>query len=141
MKSTMITPFDAIDTLFHSVGRRHLACTTNAEGETLLRPRTNLYELENEFVIEAELPGVSKDDLSVEVENGRLTFSAHRKLDESTKENAIHVERNADIRYSRSFNLGEQVDADAIKAQLENGVLRLSLPKQEKALPRRISVN
>jgi len=134
--STMLTPFTAVDSLFGGMSRRF-----GSEGEALLRPRVNMYENDSEYWIDAELPGVSKDDLSLEIERGLLTVSAERKLDEENQDKAIHVERHGHLRYRRSFRLGDTVDTDNIKATFNDGILRLTLPKGEKALPRKISVD
>ena len=137
MRNKMLTPFDAFDALFDGLGSYSLA----EEGETLLTPRVDIHEDEAEFTVEVDLPGVNKDDLKVEVENGNLIIEAQRKVKpmaETSK--AIRIERVARASYRRTFSLGDEIDGEAIKAELRDGVLHVSLPKREKALPKRIEV-
>ena len=137
MRTKMLTPFDAFDALFDGLGRYPLA----KEGETLLTPRVDIHEDETQFTVEVDLPGVDKKDLTVEVENGTLIIEAERKVEETKDERkAIRIERVARARYRRTFTLGDEIKGDEIKAELHNGVLMVTLPKREKALPKRIEV-
>ncbi len=136
MRSKMLTPFDAFDALFDGLGRFSLA----EEGENLLTPRVDIHEGDTEFTVEVDLPGVDKKDLNVEVENGTLVIEAERKAEEKENRKAIRIERVARARYRRTFTLGDEINGDDIRAELRNGVLKVTLPKREKALPKRIEV-
>ncbi len=136
MLNKMLTPFDAFDALFDGLGRYSLA----EEGETLLTPRVDIHEDDAQFTVEVDLPGVDKKDLKVEVENGTLIIEAERKTEEKENRKAIRIERVARARYRRTFTLGDEINGDDIKAELRNGVLVVTLPKREKALPKRIEV-
>jgi len=137
MRSKMLTPFDAFDALFDGVGRYSLA----EEGETLLTPRVDIHEDEAQFTVEVDLPGIHKNDLKVEVENGTLIIEAERRVKDTPEtRKAIRIERVARARYRRTFSLGDAIDGEQIKAEMRDGVLNVSLPKREKAVPKRIEV-
>jgi HSP20 family protein len=92
----------------------------------------DLYEDKDHAFVRADLPGVNREDINVEVVDGYLTIEATRK----TKEN----EREESFRFSRSISLPDTVRADGVSAAYENGVLTVTLPKREEAKPRKISV-
>lgn len=105
-----------------------------------LRPRVDIEENEAEYRVRMDLPGVKREDLKVEIENDTLLIEAERKSETSEDVQVLHRERASHARFSRRFSLGDSVQPEAIKAQLTEGVLLLTLPKAEKALPRRINV-
>ena len=105
-----------------------------------LSPRVDIEETDAEFRVRMDLPGVKRDDLRVEVEADTLIIEAERKAEASDDVQVLHRERASHARFSRRFSLGETVRADGINARLIDGVLELTLPKAEKALPRRINV-
>lgn len=104
--------------------------------------RVDISENEKEYLLEAELPGVKKEDINIEVNDDRLTISA--KCDENTEDkndNYIRRERRVSSMV-RTFSL-ENVVSDKISAKHENGILSLTLPKKEQAKPtgRKIDIN
>ena len=103
-------------------------------------PRVDINETEKSVIIEAELPGIEKKDVKVEVKNDVLTISGERTREKKT-ENAENycVERHHG-KFERSFTLGDTVNADKVAAAYKNGVLTLTLPKKEAALPKEISI-
>src|SRR5246500_5433278 len=104
-------------------------------------PAVDIFETENELVVKADLPDVNPQDLDIRVENNILTIRGERKFDNKVnEENYLRVER-AYGSFSRSFSLANSVKSDAIKADYQNGVLTLSLPKREEAKPKQIKVN
>jgi len=92
----------------------------------------DLYEDKDHTYVRAELPGVNRDDLNVEMVEGYLTISATRK----TK----GPEGEESFAFSRSVAISDEVHADQVSAAYENGVLTVTLPKKEEAKPRKISV-
>ena len=96
------------------------------------QPRTDIYEKTDGIVLLLELPGVSEDSLSIEIDRDRLTVT-------TVTENA-EDQQPARRDFHRSFILSEEIDRDAVVATLEHGLLRLELPKAERAKPRRIEV-
>jgi len=103
-------------------------------------PAVDIYETENELVIKADLPDVNPQNLDIRVENNILTIRGERKFESKVKEdNYLRVER-AYGSFSRSFSLANSVKTDDIKADYQNGVLTLSLPKREEVKPKQIKV-
>ena len=104
-------------------------------------PAVDIYETEHELVVKADLPDVNPQDLDIRVENNILTIRGERKFENKVnEENYLRVER-AYGSFSRSFSLANSVKSDAIKADYQNGVLTLSIPKREEAKPKQIKVN
>ena len=102
-------------------------------------PEVNIFETKDRYVLEAEMPGVSKEGLEVTVDNGELTLVGRRSSYE-TKGTLLHREsRESD--YRRVFELDPSIDAANISAKIENGVLRITLPKAEAVKPRKIAVS
>lgn len=102
-------------------------------------PRTNLYDKGGQFEIIAEVPGFAREDLSVKIQGNYLELSGSRKSDAPEGYSTHRVERKT-ITFTRSFTLPSEVDADGTEATLENGLLRLSLPKSAAATPRQITI-
>ena len=103
-------------------------------------PAMDLVEAEDHFVLHADLPGLGEADVSIEVVDDVLTISGERKLDrEDARDGYVRVER-AFGSFSRSLTLPEGVDADAVSASFENGVLEVRIPKPEQRKPRRIEI-
>jgi HSP20 family protein len=104
-------------------------------------PAVDIFETENELVVKADLPDVNPQDLDIRVENNILTIRGERKFESKVNEdNYLRIER-AYGSFSRSFALANSVKSEAIKADYQNGVLTLSLPKREEAKPKQIKVN
>lgn len=106
-----------------------------------LTPAIDIVEREHEYVVSTELPGIRKEDIDVNVEDGLLTISAESKSDVDEKEGGrvIRQERRYG-RYVRSLRLGKQIDGSKVKASYKDGVLELVLPKAESARPKKIEV-
>src|SRR6266516_7350492 len=104
-------------------------------------PAVDIYETENELVVKADLPDVNPQDLDIRVENNTLTIRGERKFEKKVNEdNYLRIER-AYGSFARSFTLANTVNSDAIKADYQNGVLTLNIPKREEAKPKQIKVN
>ena len=116
--------------------------TSPAEQTTpglVFTPAVDIFETEKEITMLADMPGVKADDLMIDLRESTLTLSADIAPVENANEDDILVEYETG-RYYRQFTLGELINQENIDAQLNDGVLRLSLPKVEKATPKRISV-
>src|SRR6266699_3285273 len=108
---------------------------------TAWAPAVDIYETEHELVVKADLPEVDPKDLDIRVENNILTIRGERKFENKVnEENYLRVERSYGS-FSRSFQLANSVNSEAIKADYQNGVLTLSIPKREEAKPTQIKVN
>jgi len=128
---------DQINRLFGDLAGR----TSDESALTAWAPAVDIYETEHELVVKADLPDVDPKELDIRVENNLLTIQGERKFEKKVdEENYLRVER-AYGSFSRSFSLTNTVNAEAIKADYENGVLTLSIPKREEAKPKQIKVN
>ena len=103
-------------------------------------PLCDIYEDGESIVVKAELPGVDRNDIDVQVENNVLTLRGERKLEREVKtENVYRTERSYGT-FTRSFTLPVSVDTEHIKAEYKDGVLHVTLPKVDEAKPRKIKV-
>ncbi len=91
--------------------------------------KVDISEDEQAFHIDAELPGVAKDKISLNIEDSVLTIKAERSQEEAQKKKDYHRIERSYGSFSRSFNIGELIDQDNIRAAFENGVLCITLPK------------
>jgi HSP20 family protein len=104
-------------------------------------PAMDLVEEQDHFVLRADLPGVSEDDVSIELDDNVLTVSGKRASEhEERREGYYRVER-ASGSFSRSLTLPDGVDAERIDASFANGVLEVRIPKPEQRRPRRVAIN
>jgi HSP20 family protein len=109
-----------------------------AERSVTAVPRADLLETEDEFLVLADFPGVTPEDLDVRFENGELTLLGRRTPSHAGKTRVAW--EAAVTTFERTFRLTEHVAADRIEAELKDGVLTLHLPKVEAVKPRRIAV-
>jgi HSP20 family molecular chaperone IbpA len=102
-------------------------------------PAVDIFETQKEITLLADLPGVKSDNLNIDLRDNILTLTGDVSAWEEAEENDLLIEYEIG-RYYRQFTLSEVIDQDKIDAQLNDGILRLTLPKVEKATPRKISV-
>jgi HSP20 family protein len=103
-------------------------------------PAMDLVESGEHFVLRADLPGMSEEDIEIELEDGALTVSGERKAEHEERGEGFHrVERSFGA-FSRSLTLPKGVDADAVAASFDRGVLEIRIPKPEARKPRRITI-
>ena len=104
-------------------------------------PAMDLVETQDHFILRADLPGLSEQDVSIEIEDNTLTLSGSRKAEhEEAHEGYYRVER-ASGSFSRSLTLPKGVQADAIQASFANGVLEVRVPKPEERKPRKVAIS
>jgi HSP20 family protein len=103
-------------------------------------PSVDIAEYENETVVVAEIPGVAREDVKLTLQEGMLTISGERKQAAVPEKGAVVRSELAYGSFRRTFELPHPVQADAVTAELTNGVLRVTLPKAEQARPRDIRV-
>src|SRR5882724_9844880 len=128
---------DQINRLFNDAFER----SGQESNLTAWAPAVDIYENEHELVVKADLPEVDPKDLDIRVENNILSIRGERKFEKKVnEENYLRVER-AYGSFARSFTLANTVNAEAIKADYQNGVLTLGIPKKEEAKPKQIKVN
>jgi len=104
-------------------------------------PPMDLVETEEDFVLRVDLPGLSEQDVNVELENNVLTVSGERKAEhEERKEGYYRVERASGV-FQRSLTLPDGVNPDGVKASFERGVLEVRVPKPEERKPRKVAIS
>jgi HSP20 family protein len=131
------TRWDPLRDLFAIQERLERMADAGAAGWT---PPVDLYETEDRFVLSAELPGLTRDDIDINVQDGTLTIHGSRPSSSIPCERYHRVERGHGA-FVRRFSVHAAVDVEHVTADLKDGVLTLTLPKSAAALPRRIEVS
>ena len=103
-------------------------------------PSIDIAETEKAFEIEAQLPGITKDDITIDLENGRLTISGERKFEKEESGKKYHRVETQYGTFTRSFQLPDSIDQDSIVANFENGVLNITIEKNEEKAKRKIEI-
>ena len=104
-------------------------------------PSVDIFEDKDRLILEAELPGMSRDDFEISVENNVITLSGERKFEKKTEGDNYHRVERSYGSFTRSFTLPQSVTADGATADFDNGVLRVSLPKREETKARKIEIS
>jgi HSP20 family protein len=103
-------------------------------------PAMDLVEGEDEFVLRADLPGLTEDDVEIEIKDSVLTISGERKAEEKREGEGYYRVERAFGSFSRSLTLPEGVAADQVTASFDNGVLEVRVPKPEERKPQRVQI-
>ena len=133
----MLVRFDfprSLENLFEDAPVREFSNTEKTA------PAMDITEHENEYVVIAELPGVKKEEVKITFDNNVLTVQAERKPYELPQDARVLLNEMRVREFTRSLRLPVRIDGENITAELQNGVLRISLPKAQEARPRMISV-
>jgi len=104
-------------------------------------PAVNIYESDDEIVVKAEVPGIERDRVGVEVKDGVLSLRGERKFEREVKEESYHRIERSYGSFQRSFTLPSSVDPDKVRATLRNGVLEVTLRKREQARPKQVRIS
>jgi HSP20 family protein len=104
-------------------------------------PAMDLVETEDHFVLRADLPGVSEEDVKVEVEDNVLTVSGERRHEQEVAKGGYYRLERASGTFARTLTLPEGVDADAVEASFDKGVLEVRIPKPAERKPRRVAIS
>ena len=99
-------------------------------------PAVDVSENDSEITIQAELPGLTQDDIDINLEDHRLTLSGEKKEE---NDNYHSIERSCE-KFSRSFTLLSEIDAEHVQANFKDGVLKMTLPKTKESKPKKISI-
>ena len=140
MTMTRFTPRNELGSLFEDV---FAPMVRGGASRNLLRgPEADVVETQNDIRVYLDIPGMRPDDIDISLENNILTISGERSAEwqEGDEKNTWHLSERRYGRFSRSFVLPRDVDADRIDANFDNGVLQLSIPKSEKARRRKIEI-
>lgn len=109
-------------------------------GETEWFPPVELVEEEGEFVLTAELPGMSKDDVDVSVDDNVLTLKGEKRSERELTHDRMHIREREYGSFERSFTLPRNVEAQKIRADFHDGIVEIHLPKGEEAKTRKIEI-
>ena len=129
-------PFSAFDTMFNRVfrdGWGWSVTTPEYDYRAADGFRMDLLADDNAYTVVAELPGLSKEDLDIQLHNAVVTISGERKQGEG--------ENVRSVKFSRSITLGDDINTETVSARMENGLLIVTLPKSEASRPRAIAIS
>ena len=104
-------------------------------------PAMDLVETGDHYVLRADLPGLSDEDVNVQVEDKMLTISGERKAEHDTQQDGYHRLERAFGAFSRSLTLPEGIDPDEVQAHFDRGVLEIQIPKPEQKKPRQVQIS
>ena len=104
------------------------------------KPLVDIYETDEAIILKAELPGIKKEDVSVEVKDNVLTLKGVRTEEKEIKEKNYYRKERAFGTFNRTFNLQHRIQPDKIKARFKDGVLKIEIPKPEEEKPKQITV-
>jgi HSP20 family protein len=148
MKMTIVRydPFRDLRTLQEEVNRLFSTNLTRGFGEEGIgrgawNPSVDIYENKDQIVLEAELPGMNRDDFELSVENNVITLRGERQFEKKEDSDNYHRVERSYGSFTRSFTLPQSVSADGATAEYRNGVLRVTLPKREETKARRIEIS
>ena len=132
MLVTRFDPFRELKELENKIFQNYVPAVATEKGINAFTPSVNTREDEKAYYIEVDLPGVKKEDIKVDLKDGTLTISGERKFKEEVKEEDYYKIETAIGKFSRTFTLPEDADAENIDAKSQNGVLEIVIPKVKK---------
>jgi len=135
----LLTLQDRMDRLFEeSLSRNRVFEQSLTSG--LWSPAVDIYETEKEIILKAELPGLKKEDVSIEVTGNSLTLSGERSFEKDVREENYHRIERSYGSFSRTFSLSSTVDQDNVAAKFIDGILEIHIPKAEKSTAKVIEI-
>ena len=146
MELTRWEPFEGmnrmqsrINALFDEVFDRANGHSQNYSGDCT--PAVDILESRDSYLIRAELPGMKKEDISLEFKEGTLTLSGTKKFEEPAEGVTYHRSKRSSGKFSRSFYLPQTIKYDAINATFRDGILEIHVPKTDEAKPKQIAIS
>ncbi len=138
-------PFRELEALQEDVNRLFQESMARPRRETsaarVWAPPVDVVEDDEKIIVRAEIPGMKKEDIDIELTGDTLTIRGERKLEnEEKKENMVRVER-AYGRFQRSFTIGVPVKSNEVKAAYRDGILEITIPKSEEIKPKKVDVS
>lgn len=137
-KKDSLAVFDAVDTWFEDMWRNPLSLIRRplfqelaAEGQEHILPSVDVFEEGGEIVFKADIPGLAKEDISVEIKDGVLTLTGEKKRSENVDRSRYYRFERFHGRFIRRFQLPESADTSKVRAHYESGVLEVRIPKAE----------
>jgi len=113
----------------------------NEGSRNVWQPAVDIFEKDDKMFIKAELPGMDKKDISLDIQNDVLTLRGERKYENEVKEENFYRKEMSHGTFVRSFTLPAEVDADRIKAEFKDGILTVEVPSPETRKPKQITVH
>lgn len=101
----------------------------------------DIYEKDGNIHVRAELPGISKDDIDIEIKDGLLTLKSEKQEEKEVKEDAYYVKECRIGRYKRSFRLPDDIDEENVSADLKDGILSITLPRKQEVKVKKIEIH
>ena len=135
----MMTLREAMDRLFNDAFTRPWLSIRDG-GSTWSSPAINMYETDNEVVVKAALPGIQADEVQINVHGDVLTIRGETRQEEEKKEKTWQIREHRWGAFERSVRLPTGVTSDKAKADFENGILTITLPKSEEVKPKTIAI-
>src|SRR5688572_33400627 len=129
---------DRMNRMFEDAGRGLRGDEPSAT--TTWSPAVDIYETEGEIIVQAELPGVDRKDITLHLENQILTLKGERRFEKETKQENYHRIERAYGGFSRAFSIPAIVDEEKIRADYKDGILKIALPKKEQVKPKQIPI-
>jgi HSP20 family protein len=136
-------PFREVSTLQQDMNKLLEGFTsrlTPTEINAVWSPVVDIYEDTGNYVLKAELPGLTKDDIELSLENRTLTLRGERKMEKDVKEDEYHVIERSYGRFVRTFTLPTFIEQEKISANFKEGILEVVLPKAEEVKPKLIPI-
>jgi HSP20 family protein len=136
-------PFAEMQSMFAPLARSSgLMPRLSTEGDVTFEwsPSADISENEKEYLIRASLPGVKKEDIKVQMQEGMISIEGERRQEKEDKNEKFHRIESVYGSFSRSFGLPDNVKAEAVKSEFKDGVLTVHIPKAEKEKAKQISV-
>jgi HSP20 family protein len=124
------------DDPFFSIGR-----LADDDSLGMWNPAVDLYEKDDHFVIKAELPGVDRQDIRIDLKDRVLTLSGERTQEQEVKEENYYRQERSYGKFQRAFRLPADVDSDKIKAEFKDGVLQVEVPKPNEIKAKTVTIN
>ena len=122
--------FDLVSSFFDD----HMRPTLSESGEEY-SPLVNIYEKDDIFYLEAQLPGIKKENVKLEIDGDYLSLSAEQCKENEVKSDKYYMKEIAQGKFVRSFRFPQEVDKDKLSAKFEDGILKVELPKKEEIKP------
>jgi len=130
---------DRMNRLFDDAGRTWRSDEPAAT--TSWSPAVDIFETETDIVVKAEVPGMERKDITLNLEKNVLTLRGERRFEKETKDENYHRIERSYGGFSRSFSIPATVDDEKIRADYKDGVLKILLPKKEQAKPKQIKIS
>ena len=137
-------PWNTMDRLHRQIdqlfGDGFSTPAASGEGSVAWVPAVDIHEEPDKFVVQADLPGVASKDISVTADNGVLTITGHRRSEQREQQKGYSRLERVEGSFLRRFTLPDNIKADEIRAEHDNGVLHVIIPKVKAPEPRRVTV-